>query len=324
MGVMSSCTATTDMIERCTVSGVTVATNQEGRSLTTIACGGPLKLLIRPDTADQVVETYRIAHGYTQELPVLGFGSNLLIADEGIAVPVIQLGKGFRYSAIERTAQGVIVTAGGAMSLTALSREVAQAGLSGLEFAGGIPASIGGAVAMNAGAHGSDISAVLIRAKIFSPQTGLVELQQHDFSFSYRRATLPPGAIVLEATFRLVEADTDTVQKLLQENLAERKKHQPLMYPSCGSVFKNPDAARGGAGALIESVGLKGSRSGAVEISSMHANWIVNQTKKGRAQDVFTLIQRAQNTVLTQCNVKLVPEVKLWGFLDVQSVVSNY
>lgn len=321
---MNSCAGIIDLTERFTASDITIATNQEGRSLTTISCGGPLQLLVRPDTAEQVAETYRIVHGYTPELPVLGFGSNLLIADEGISLPVVQLGKGFRYTAIEKTPQGATVTAGGAVSLTALSREVAQAGLSGLEFAGGIPASIGGAVAMNAGAHGSEVSAVLLRAKIFSYETGIVELQQQDFSFSYRRATLPPGAIVLEATFHLVESDKESVQKCLQENLAERKKHQPLMYPSCGSVFKNPDAARGGAGALIESVGLKGSRSGAVEISSMHANWIVNQTKKGRAEDVFTLIQRAQNTVLTQCNVKLVPEVKLWGFSDVQSVVSNY
>jgi UDP-N-acetylmuramate dehydrogenase len=312
------------LLTRLSSEGIEISHSTEGRFVTTISCGGLIDLLIRPNSVEEVQKSYSILSQYSDHVSLLGFGSNILISDQGVVIPTIQLGKGFRYTRKNPdTKNGVSISVGGATSLTTLSRELANAGLSGFEFAAGIPASVGGAVAMNAGAHGSDISAVLSSALIYSNETGLVSLSAQDLSFSYRSSRLPKGAIVMEATFALTESDKDTVQKLLQENLADRKKHQPLIYPSCGSVFKNPGAERGGAGSLIESVGLKGAKSGDVEISSMHANWIVNPTKKGSAQDVFTLIELAQNTVLTQCKVKLVPEVKLWGFSDVKGVVSN-
>ena len=291
----------------------------EGRTLTTISCGGAIDCLIRPENIDQIKNVFIQLkdHDLLSTSRSLGFGSNILIADQGINDPIVQLGKGFRYFSIKENGHHntVSIVAGGAMSLTALSREASSLGLSGLEFAGGIPASIGGAVAMNAGAHGSDVAAVLESVFCFLTETGTFEtIAAKDIIFSYRKTLLPPQTIVLEATFQLVRSEKEKVQQLLQHNLTERRKHQPLTFPSCGSVFKNPEAERGSAGALIESVGLKGKRSGDIEISSMHANWIVNPTKKGMAQDVFTLIQLAKNTVLEKCQIELVPEVKLWGW----------
>lgn len=276
-----------------------------GRDITTYSIGGPIKLFFEPNSVEEVLLLVR-EFGTTRK--TIGAGSNILIDDEGVATPVIRLGKGFKE--IRPAANGVI-RVGAAASLMNLSRITAEEGLSGLEFAGGIPASIGGAVMMNAGAHGGEMAQVLTAIELVTSEAEHVWVSPKEFLFAYRHSGIPESYIVIGAECRLVPSVKDKVVELRKHNLEERKKRQPLASPSAGSVFKNPVGDLS-AGALIEKVGLKGKIEGGAQISELHGNWIINPGRKATSSDVRSLIRQCQSRVEESYGIALQAELKVW------------
>lgn len=291
------------------LSGLTVSRSMSGKRSTTFCIGGTYKYFLEPHNEAELVSAVKAIREAGQEYRVLGAGSNLLVSDGGIASWVFRLGKGFR--SFEQKRPGVFFVQG-SMSLMTLSRELSEAGFSGLEFAGGIPASFGGAVRMNAGAHGSEMSSVLNRVRFLSVTGDVEEVSKGEMQFSYRKSGFSNGSIVLGAEIELVSADAETVRRNRAEHLAERKKRQPLSYPSAGSVFKNPEGGYPSAGALIEECGLKGYAIGGAEVSRLHGNWIINPAKSACANDVAALIAHCQSTVAHMKNLTLEAEVVTW------------
>jgi UDP-N-acetylmuramate dehydrogenase len=289
--------------------GLSLKEGVTGRDVTTYGIGGILSAFFEPQEPTALARAITVCTREGIPYRVLGNGSNLLISDGGVTdALVIRLGKGFR--TVSSPSEGHFVV-GGAYALMTLSRELSERGFSGLEFAGGIPASLGGAVTMNAGAHGGEISSCLTSLRCIVPTGELVELAAQELQFSYRHSVLPPGAIIVEATLRLVAGDREQIVQRRTSCLAERKKRQPLTVPSAGSVFKNPSTTVS-AGFLIEQAGLKGERIGGAEVSTMHANWIVNSTRQAHASDVQALIAQCKERVLLQAGIELKTEVISW------------
>lgn len=284
------------------VSGVRVRAQVLGSTVTTYAIGGPLQYLVEPDSCEQLAAVQRFLSEHGEAARVLGAGSNLLINDGGVPGWVIRLGRGLR--GCEALGGGRFRVGGGA-ALMNLSRSLSQAGWAGLEFAGGIPASIGGATRMNAGAHGGEMAQVLRVIEVVTSQGETLRLDPLELCFSYRHSQLPAGAIVSAVEIELTESDAAVTEQRRAEYLAHRKKYQPLTLPSAGSVFKNPDPQRP-AGKLIEAAGLKGQRRGGAQISELHGNWIVNPERKASAADVEALIALCQERVGERLEVELV------------------
>jgi UDP-N-acetylmuramate dehydrogenase len=301
-------TVATELHQELEGTGAKLKYQISAAELTTIAAGGIVAVLVEPQDLPQLSEALGCLRSYKQLSFVLGAGSNLLIADAGIVQPVIRLGKGFK--SWEQKGNEFVVGAGA--SLMNVSRTFSDAGWSGLEFAGGIPASIGGAIRMNAGAHGGEMAHVLSWIEVLSREGELVRLAQKELCMSYRHTQLPDGAVVVRAGFSLRESDASKTAALRADYLSERKRRQPLHMPSVGSVFRNPSSELS-AGAVLESVGMKGQTHGGAQISAMHANWIVNPERKALASDVSALIQRCQEQALRQRGIRLTPEVVSWG-----------
>lgn len=267
----------------------------KGRDLTTIKTGGEIKELYRPNTVAELIELTKRSQSYK----ILGFGSNLLIADEGIQDPVIS----FQGNNLEINGKEVVVEAG--YGLMSLARKTSELGLSGLEFAGGIPASVGGACFMNAGAHGGEIGDVLSR--VWFIKDGKEEsLARSELKMSYRSSGIE--GVVTKAQFTLVKSNNS--KELLAKNLAYRRSTQPLSLPSFGSVFRNPEGKK--AGQIIDSLGLRGFEIGGARISELHANWIVNPKKNATSKDVSSLIKYVKEKALGVLGIELEPEVVIW------------
>ena len=292
--------------ERAT--GLTVKRDVPGARWCTFSIGGPFSFFCDVDSIEELKSLTAFLRKEGAGYRVLGGGSNLLIADEGVRDVVIKLGRAFRF--LEK-GEGNDYVAGASTPLMTISRSLSDAGLSGLEFAGGIPASLGGALYMNAGAHGSCMGNIVESARVMLPDGEVVEMQAHDFSFAYRHSGIPAGSIVLSMRIALVPSDRDRVQCCRREMLAERKVRQPLKYASAGSVFRNPSPETP-AGMLIENAGLKGSRIGGAEISTHHANWIVNPQKTATASDVLALMELCMRTVFEVYGIRLKPEIVIW------------
>jgi UDP-N-acetylmuramate dehydrogenase len=274
---------------------------------TTWKIGGPADVLIIPHNKQQLITAIQML--YRQGIPwtVLGRGSNLLVADKGIRGVVIKLGNALETLRFE----GTQVIAGAAYSFIKLSILAAKEGLTGLEFAGGIPGSVGGAVYMNAGAHGSDVSRILTQAEVILNTGQLVAMQADELHYAYRHSIfhqLP--SIVTEAVFELQIGDRKEIAAAMASHRDRRLRTQPLQLACAGSVFRNPE--NGFAAKLIEEAGLKGMRVGGAEVSTLHANFIVN-TGGATAVDVLTLIDKVQHIVLENNGIALVPEVLVVG-----------
>lgn len=282
---------------------------------TTWKVGGPADLFICPHNRKELEVTMKLIHRHQLPWRVIGRGSNLLVRDGGIRGVVIKLSEGFDYLKMD----GTLVTAGGGYSTILLASKTAKQGLSGLEFAGGIPGNVGGAVYMNAGAHGSEISRVLVSAEVISESGEWARLKNEELKFSYRTSILQKElrGIVTEATFQLERKNKDEIVSVLSKWKDRRRQTQPLQYPCAGSVFRNPPGDY--AGRLIQEAGLKGYRIGDAEISTIHANFIINRGQ-AKAEDVLALIQHAIQTVKEKFEVTLVPEVEVVGE-DRKSVV---
>ncbi len=268
--------------------------------------GGPMERLVLVDDAAELSAVY----AEDPRLHVLGNGSNLLVPDTGLRGTVVKLGGALRESAIVREDGDVVwLRAGAGLLNAALLARVAKLGLAGLGPLAGVPGTVGGAVAMNAGTALGEVSDCLDAVEGLGPD-GPVTLPRAALPMRYREGGLPPGFVVTAAIFRLSRAGAADEQARIAHHLARRKATQPLDLPSCGSVFRNPPGDH--AGRLIESVGLKGHRVGGAAISERHANFIVNQGGATSA-DVMACIRIAWETVRERTGTALVPEVHVLG-----------
>jgi UDP-N-acetylmuramate dehydrogenase len=272
----------------------------------TFRIGGPADVLVMPRSLDHLVAVVAWAYREGQPFVVLGRGSNVLIADRGVRGVVIKTGRGqddVRY-------RGSRVVAGCGASLPNLSRATATRGLAGLEFAAGIPGSVGGGVVMNAGAHGCSMAGVVRHARVLTPG-GERTWTVGELQFHYRQSRLQqePG-IVLDAELELQDADPRECLGRLDAWLRTRSDTQPLGPPSSGCVFRNP--AGDHAGRLIDASGGKGMHVGGATVSDRHANYILN-TGGATAADVLRLIAQVRAQVRDRSGLDLEPEIKLIG-----------
>ena len=270
---------------------------------TTLRVGGPADVLVTVDDEDALLHSVRTGVAHAVPMLVLGPGSNLLVGDAGWPGVVIRLGAGLRGISIE----GTTVRCGGAEPMPSVAVRTAQAGLAGFAWGAAVPGSMGGGVRMNAGAHGADMSDALVSARVLDPAVGRIEEWGPErLALGYRHSALPEAAIVTSVTLALTTASPATVLAEIDAIRAWRREHQPLNRPSCGSVFTNPPGTS--AGALIDRVGLKGTRVGGAEVSGTHANFIV--TSPGAcASDVEQLIALVARRVREETGIELSAEV---------------
>lgn len=277
--------------------------------LTTYRVGGRAALFAKVESREDLARVRDAVVAGGLPVLVIGKGSNLLVADRGFDGVVVQLGDGF--DGIEVHGDGGRVVAGGAVSLPVLARRTAAAGLSGFEWAVGVPGSVGGAVRMNAGGHGSDMREVLAGATVVDlagGRDGFVAAA--DLDLSYRHSNVAPSEVVVDAELRLAPGDRDASEREIAEVVRWRREHQPGGQ-NAGSVFTNPPGDS--AGRLIDAAGLKGFRVGSAHVSTKHANFF-QADDGGSADDVRALIDEVRRRVLDATGVELVPELRMVGF----------
>ncbi|MGK7945967.1 MAG: UDP-N-acetylmuramate dehydrogenase [Microcystaceae cyanobacterium] len=278
-------------------------------SMTSYRVGGSAQWYAAPKNKD---ELYTVFEWFSQQhfpLTLLGWGSNLLISDDGIPGLVIST-RHLRHRQFDEE-KGQITAAAGE-SIQRIAWQAAKRGWRGLEWAVGIPGTVGGAVVMNAGAHQGCTADALVKAVVMSPDGALETLTPEQLDYDYRTSNLQTQhKLVLEATFQLkMGFEREEVMAESTDNLHRRKNSQPYDKPSCGSVFRNPYPQA--AGRLIEELGLKGYQIGGAQVSQRHANFIVN-AGQAKASDIFRLIRHVQEKVDAQWNLCLKPEVKMLG-----------
>lgn len=273
---------------------------------TTYRIGGPADLFVTCDTVADLAEAVRICEEDGVAWTVIGKGSNLLVADSGYRGAIVALGEEFRTHRVH----GRDIETGAACALAYVVRDAYSRGLGGMEFAVGIPGTVGGAIAMNAGTGETWMQSVASSVTVHLPGVGLERLRADEIDWEYRSARLPQGAIVVETVLRLRDADRDAIRLAMDESLERRKRDQPMGVPCAGSVFKNPPG--GSAGRLIESAGLKGTRLGGARVSQVHGNFIVNEGD-ATAADVLGLMRKIQMTVRDIHGIELTPEIRLLG-----------
>jgi len=276
---------------------------------TTYHVGGPAAIYAVLETVHDVVAALRILEEEEVEWAVVGKGSNLLVSDAGYQGVVLVLGREFKKHAI----QDDTLRAGAASVLAHLVQEAFSLGLSGLEWAVGIPGTLGGALAMNAGTPEGWIGQIVDTATLFIPGLGLTLVHGRDVVWDYRRSGLAGRGIILETTLRVSEGEPARIRAEMERNLKKRKASQPMGLPCAGSVFVNPPGDS--AGRLIEAAGLKGLRLGGACVSKVHANFIVNEGG-ATAADVVGLIRMVRMSVKDGCGVDLRPEIRFLGSFE--------
>lgn len=280
---------------------------------TTLRVGGEARALVVAESDQDLAAIGAACLRFGVPWTVIGRGSNLLVSDDGWHGVAIQLGKGFRGTSIEVDEDAGVGTirAGASEPLPTLAVRAAAAGLGGFAWAIGVPGTLGGAVVMNAGAHGGDMADALVEVELVRLRTGTRETWPvATLGLTYRASQLPDDAVVVAATMRLACGDEAAIREEMGEIRAWRRRHQPLSEPNCGSVFTNPPGES--AGRIIESLGLKGLTIGGASVSSVHANFIV--TRDGaRAIDVHDLIEHVIATVARERGIRLRPEVSRLG-----------
>ncbi len=280
---------------------------------TSFHIGGPAEALVVVNNQEELQEVLRFSKENTIALRVIGKGTNLLVRDQGYKGIVLVLGDGFRYvelgSKVEKDLVQVCV--GGGHGLTKLSHWCVEKGYSGLEFASGIPGTVGGALMMNAGAWGSSMENVVHSARVITASKK-IDYSTDALQFCYRSLSnvdlTQKDSVVAEVSFRLRRERSQDMEKKISTYLSKRRKSQPLNLPNAGSIFKNPP--NDSAGRLIEASGLKGVQVGGAEVSTVHANFIVNRGT-AKADDVLTLMNLVQEKVKKDSRVELEPEVHI-------------
>ncbi len=282
--------------------------NEKMSKYTTMRVGGPCDCIVFPDEISKIKEVIDFCKNENITFFVIGNGSNLLVKDEGIHGVVIKLGH--RFSKIEIDGEYILAYAGATMP--ALSQLAKKNSLKGLEFACGIPGTIGGGVKMNAGAYGSQISDILYEVTYMDEKEEIKTIKNKDCSFGYRKSifTINPNYVILSAKFKLERGNIDEIENKMKENSLARKAKQPLEYPNFGSVFKRPEGYF--VGKLVDDAGLRGYKIGGAQVSTKHTGFIVN-VDNATCKDVLDLIGYVQTTVYNKFNVKLTPEVIIIG-----------
>ena len=277
--------------------------------LNSFRVGGQAQWYVAPRNSEELQASFEWYLSQEIPLTLLGAGSNLLVSDRGIRGLVMST-RNLNYSHFD--AQTGQVTAGAGAPLARLAWRAAKRGWRGIEWAVGIPGTVGGAVVMNAGAHQQSTADVLVSATVVSPDGTVEKLTAQELDYSYRTSNLQGDRrLVIEATFRLQPDSTKAdVMATTTRNLLERKSSQPYHKPSCGSVFRNPQPHA--AGWLIEQMGLKGHQIGGAQVAHRHANFILN-CGSATADDIFRLIRYIQEKVEYRWSLSLEPEVKLLG-----------
>jgi UDP-N-acetylmuramate dehydrogenase len=290
------------------LDGVDVRWDVPLAEYTTWRVGGPATCLVRPLHLAGLQRTVRVLNTYSYPYFPLGRGSNILVSDAGVRAAAISLDRGF--SSVERPGPSGLLRVGAGVSLKDLLRRCLGWGLAGLEFAAGIPGSVGGAVRMNAGSYGRAMGDVCTAVHVVREDSSSTRLRREELSFSYRSLELPRRAIIVEVDLSLALEAPERIRAKVRDLLGRRKKSQPWRLPSAGSVFKNPPGDF--AGRLVEAAGLKGFRIGDAQIAPEHGNFIVNRGR-ARARDIVALIQVARERVLRKFQVALELEIQVLG-----------
>jgi UDP-N-acetylmuramate dehydrogenase len=262
------------------------------------------------ETVEVLQQVQDIARRHAIPVFILGGGSNLLIRDGGVRGLVLRLRGVFRTHWLDPSGERARVHAGVGCSLSRLAMSVARQGWSGLEFAYGIPGTLGGAMVMNAGTYLGDLSQVLVAAQVLLDDGQVCELPADALGLRYRGSSYPDGSIVLQAAMQVQRGDRERIETTMRESNARRQRSQPLWMPNAGSIFKNPSGTA--AARLIDDLGLKGTCIGGAMISPVHANFLVN-IGQARAADVEALMAMIQHRVEDAYGVTLEPEVRIVG-----------
>lgn len=284
-----------------------VRVDEPMKNHTSFKVGGPADVLVTPDSVESLVEVLNICKRNSIPFTIIGNGTNLIVRDKGIRGVVIKIFDSFNKCQVK----GDIITAEAGILLSRLSNVALENGLAGLEFASGIPGTLGGAVAMNAGAYGGEMKDVVIRTSFINKSGDVVTLEGQQHQFGYRTSFIQrEGGIVLETELKLRRGKREDIRYTMDELKRRRKEKQPLEMPSAGSVFKRPEGHF--AGKLVEDCGLRGYRVGGAQVSEKHCGFIVN-AGDARASDIEELIDEIQNNVKTKFGVDLDTEVKIIG-----------
>jgi UDP-N-acetylmuramate dehydrogenase len=278
---------------------------------TSFGVGGPVDFLVFPADLEDLQKTLRWCRRQKLAYFILGNGTNLLVRDGGVRGTAISLSRGFGgISELERGEKDGLIQAGAGESLGRLVEFSLEKSLTGMEWAAGIPGTVGGALFMNAGAFRGEMKDDLQSLQLMDPEGNVIERGKEELSFSYRSLELKKGWVILGGKFRLQSGNPQAIRSRMEEILQKRVAKQPLHLPSAGSVFRNP--SRVAAGKLIEEVGLKGTRLRDAQISERHANFILN-LGKARARDILTLAEWAKEKVFEEKGVKLEMEIQVIG-----------
>ena len=274
---------------------------------TTFKIGGPADIFVSPDDADELRGVLAACAEACAPHFLLGCGSDLLVSDEGYRGVIVSLTEGL----VGVTVEGKEMTCQAGVSLREASEMACELGLSGLEFACGIPGSVGGACYMNAGAYGGSMADVLSSVRVICPDGSLATLSVDELELGYRKSRIASeGLVVVSATFALKAGKPEVIRERMEELTRQREEKQPLELPSAGSTFKRPEGYF--AGKLIMDAGLKGYQVGGAAVSKKHAGFVVN-VDEATAADVHAVIEHVQDEVERQFGVRLEPEVRFLG-----------
>ena len=292
------------------IAGLRVKCSEPLARYTSMKIGGPADYFIEVESGAALASVIKLLKRHGEGYFLLGNGSNVLVSDRGVRGAVLRLAGEFKRAEWREADEVVWLRVGAACAVTQLVREAARQGYAGLEFAEGIPGTVGGALVMNAGAYGSEFEKVVDQVEGVSATGETVLFKRAEMTFTYRDSHLPRGTIVTRVHLRLRKEDAARVSSQVLELVAKRKSSQPSGYPNSGSMFRNPPGDF--AGRLIEAAGLKGRRIGQAQISERHANFIVN-LGGARAEEVRRLMESARLEVKKQFGVELTAEVRLLG-----------
>ena len=275
---------------------------------TTFRVGGNADYYVSVKNEEEAVNVVRLLLANRINYYFIGNGSNLLVSDDGFRGCIIEIGKDFSNVSVD----GNVITAEAGALIVKVAREAYNNSLTGLEFASGIPGTVGGAVCMDAGAYGGEIKDVVKTVRLFNTETGeIIEKTTDEMSFSYRHSICKDEPlIVLSAVFELEEGDKDSIKAVMDDLREKRTSKQPLEYPSAGSTFKRPEGYF--AGKLIEDSGLKGYTVGGAQVSEKHSGFVINKGD-ATAADIMTLINNVRDIVKDKFDVVLEPEVCIIG-----------
>ena len=281
--------------------------NEPMKNHTSFRTGGPADVYVKADRAENIIKAIEMLKKENVEYTIIGNGSNLLVSDRGICGAVIEIGSMMNNISVE----GEKIYAEAGALLSSLAAAAAENCLTGLEFASGIPGSVGGAVVMNAGAYDGEIKGAIDYADIIDNEGNILRLTKDELGLSYRHSVIDEKKmIVIGAGFRLKEGDGRAIKEKMADFAARRREKQPLNYPSAGSTFKRPEGHF--AGKLIEDAGLKGKTIGGAQVSQKHAGFIIN-TGDATTEDILELMDCCVETVYNKFGVRLEPEVRFIG-----------